>query len=125
MSGMARALTGRGAATDASSDDPRLRGRTYAIPFERVWQGALGLAQRLRGWTVHSSDDIEGTIRAEVRSFLGFTDDVVIHVTLDPDGQTRVELVSEARAGHGGDLGRNARRIGRFLRALDKRLGLR
>ncbi len=119
-----RALTRNRAATDPAADDPRLVGRTYAIPFERIWQATLGLARSRRGWTVLSADDIEGQIRAEARTPLGFVDDVMIHVMLDADAQTRVDLVSASRKGSG-DLGKNARRIGKFLRALDERLGSR
>lgn len=116
-----RGLTRNRAATDVASEDPRLRGRTYAIPFERVWQAALRLAQRRRGWTVHETDDIQGLIRAEARTPLRFVDDVTIRVGLDEDGQTRVDLVSASRVGRG-DLGKNARRIHKFLRALDREL---
>jgi hypothetical protein len=46
--------TGRGfAATAPDSTDRRLRGRTYAVPFEHVWQAARSLAGGgLRGWTL-------------------------------------------------------------------------
>lgn len=120
-SGLLRGLTRNRAATDVGSDDPRLRGRTYSIPFERVWQAALALARRRRGWTVTAADDVEGEIRAEARTPLRFVDDVTIRVSLDADAQTRVDLVSASRVGRG-DLGKNARRINRFLRALDRSL---
>ena len=29
--------------------DPRLRGRTYSIPFEQVWQASLALAKGGKG----------------------------------------------------------------------------
>jgi len=52
----------------------------------------------------------------------GAKGDVRIRITLDRNGQTRVDLRSASRKGKG-DFGVNARRIGRFLRALDRRLG--
>jgi len=109
------------AATAREAPDERLRGRTYAIPFEDVWQAALRLAGRKRGWRVLGSDDLQGVIRAEARTVLGFTHDVVITVKLDENAQTRVDLVSASRVGKA-DFGKNARRVGAFLRALDREL---
>jgi len=119
MSAAVRGLTGNRAATAPDEADERLRGRTYAIPFEDVWQAALRLAGRKRGWRVLGSDDLEGVIRAEARTVLRFTHDVVIHVKLDENAQTRVDLVSASRVGKA-DFGKNARRVGAFLRALDR-----
>ncbi|RMH13728.1 MAG: DUF1499 domain-containing protein [Gemmatimonadetes bacterium] len=120
---MRRGLTRNRARTHPAAEDPRLRGRTYAIPFDDVWTGALWLAQRRRGWTVTLADDQRGVLRAEaVTPVLRFVDDVEVRITLDPDGQTRVDMVSASRTGRG-DLGVNPRRIARFLRALDRHLG--
>jgi hypothetical protein len=103
--------------------DPRRRGRTYAIPFEQVWQAALGLARGgLRRWKVIDSDDTEGVINAESKTFImRYVDDVRIHITLDEDAQTRVDLFSRSRKGSA-DFGTNARRINRFLNSLDRKL---
>lgn len=119
-----RALTRNGALTHPDHVDPRLRGRTYAIPFDRVWTAALELADGgLRRWTVIEADDIDGIIRAEARTLVfRFVDDVTIRISLDADAQTRVDLRSESRKGKA-DLGTNARRIGRFCRKLDRALG--
>ena len=119
--GVWHALTRNRAETAADAPDRRLRGRTYAIPFEDVWQVALDLAGRRRGWHVLEADDLEGRIRAEARTLLRFVDDVVIRVTLDSNAQTRLDMTSASRVGKG-DLGKNARRIGKFLRALDREL---
>jgi hypothetical protein len=116
-----RGLTQNRAETAVGAADPRLRGRTYAVPFDRVWGAALTLAGRLRGWTVLHADDIEGVIRVEARTPLRFVHDVEIRVGLDANAQTRVDLVSASRTGKA-DLGKNARRIGKFLRALDRDL---
>lgn len=120
--GLLRALTSNRAFTDAEADDPRLRGRSYAVPFAEVWAVALDAAQNTPGWTVLSSDPRAGEIVAEATTRLWrFTDDVWIRLSLDEEGQTRVEMASASRKG-GADLGTNARRIARFLRSLDARL---
>ena len=120
--GLLRALTTNRAFTDAEADDPRLRGRSYAIPFAEVWAVALDIAQNTPGWTILSSDPRGGEIVAEATTRLWrSTDDVWIRLSLDELGQTCVEMASASRKG-GGDLGTNTRRIARFLRSLDARL---
>ncbi|HUP90082.1 MAG TPA: DUF1499 domain-containing protein, partial [Longimicrobiales bacterium] len=70
-----------------------------------------------------SSDDIEGIIKAESRTLLtGSVCDVLIRVSLDENAQTQIEVVSQPQKG-GPDLGANTRRVQRFFRALDQRLG--
>ena len=120
---LGHALTRNGAATALDHWDPRLRGRTYAIPFELVWQAARTLANGgLRGWKLIDSDDYEGIINAEVRTLvLRYVDDVRIRVYLDEDAQTRVDIESRSRKGSA-DFGANARRAARFMRALDRKL---
>ena len=44
MNGLIRGLTQNRAETSPTAEDRRLRGRTYAIPFETVWSAALALA---------------------------------------------------------------------------------
>lgn len=121
MTAAVRGLTRNRAATAPDAADLRLRGRTYSIPFEEVWQAALRLAGRKRGWQVLGSDDLEGVIRVEARTLLRFTHDVVVQVKLDENAQTRVDLISASRVGKA-DFGKNARRIAGFLRALDREL---
>lgn len=126
MSGVLRGLTQNRAHTDPSAADRRLRGRTYAIPFDAVWTASLDVARgRIRGWTVVETDDERGVIRAESVTLLWrFVDDVRISIGLDENGQTRVDVESASRVGKG-DLGRNPRTIGTFLRRLDKELAVR
>ncbi len=119
-----RALTRNRAETAEDLVDTRLRRRIYPIPFERVWQAALGLAGHRRGWRVLQADDLEGLIRAEAQTLLRFVDDVTIRIGLDANAQTRVDMASASRKGKA-DFGKNARRIGKFLRALDRELGRR
>lgn len=109
--------------TDPSHPDARDRGRRYAIPFDRVWTGALTLVARDRGWTLAADDEIAGTIEAEVRGWpLPSAARIRIDVVLDEDGQTRVDLASTPEKGSGG-VGRARRRVRRFLRALDNEVG--
>ncbi|HEU0013743.1 MAG TPA: DUF1499 domain-containing protein [Longimicrobium sp.] len=117
-----RALTRHEAETSADHADARLRGRAYPVPFARVWDAVLHTAATRRGWTVVATDPRAGTLAAEARTPVWrFVDDIVVRVSLDGDGQTRVDAASTSRRG-GGDLGTNARRIARFLHALDRRL---
>jgi uncharacterized protein (DUF1499 family) len=116
------ALTENRAFTRPDHVDPRLRGRTYAVPFARVWEAALEIIGGSGRWTVVEADARGGEIHAEARTLLWrFTDDVWIRISLDRDGQTRVDVASQSRVGKA-DLGTNARRIARFLHALDRRL---
>lgn len=119
-----RAFFARHALTDAEASDPALRGRTYAISFDRVWREALALASvAMPGWFVYRSDDGEGIIQAEVRGrVLALPSEVVVWIGLDADAQTRVELRSVSRSARV-DLGSNRRRVRAFCRALDGALG--
>ena len=123
MKRVLRSLTENQAATDPRSADGRLIGRTYAIPFERVWQASLALCRGgLRGWSVLSADDQRGVIEAVSRTLLtGREDDVRVAIQLDENAQTRVDLWSGAQKNRA-NLGRNRRVIGRFLRRLDRSL---
>lgn len=118
-----RGLTESAAETDPRAEDRRLRGRTYAIPFDRVWRCALELADgAMRRCSVLSADDEAGIIEAEYPSLvLRRMDDLRIEIGLDENGQTRVDVRSACRDGKA-DLGRNPRTIGRFLKRLDRRL---
>jgi hypothetical protein len=117
-------LTRNQAETDPHAADPRLRGRTYAIPFDRVWNAALELCGGgLKGWSVLSADDEEGSIRGQALTrLLKRPIDVRVRIGLDGNGQTRVDvaaiLLNQKR-----DLGANVRRIHRFMEALDAKLG--
>ncbi len=121
MKGILRGLTEHRAETDPNSEDERLLGRTYAIPFENVWQAAKRLASgELEGWTLWVADDQAGLMEASLRPFLFLkAADVRIEIVLDENAQTRVDLTSASRTERG-DLGRSRRAIGRFLDRLDE-----
>jgi hypothetical protein len=111
--------------TTPDASDPRLRGRTYAVPFERVWQAALDLTGGgLFRWTRHDADDNEGVILASSKSLAGAVHEIMVRVTLDEDGQTRVDASAQARRPLA-DMGRSRRRLRRFFRALDRTLARR
>lgn len=112
------------AETDPSARDPRLRGRTYAIPFERVWSTALAAMHGgLPRWRVLSHDDQKGSILAEARTAVLRRDvDIRVKIGLDENGQTRVDVRTALRGAHG-DLGSTTRLIASFFEELDRRLG--
>ena len=111
--------------TDPAAADPRLRGRTYAIPFDRVWRTALDQVNETRGWTLVHADDLAGIIRCECRiPVLGAIDDLFVRIHLDEHAQTRLDLVSKARERRY-DLGIDTRRIARFVDRLDRRMKVR
>lgn len=114
------ALTRNEAATRPDHANPRLRTRTYAVPYPDVWDAAHHLAAEvIPRWTLRGVDVRGGDILAEARTKRwNFVDDVRIHVYLDENAQTRVDMESSSRQGPA-DLGTNARRIRRFLEALD------
>jgi uncharacterized protein (DUF1499 family) len=101
-------------------------GRTYAIPFEQVWNSAVSLAKEgMPGWTVSSADDLAGFIIASTATrILSIRDDVRIRIGLDQNGQTRVDVSSRSRTERA-SLGRHRRAIARFLDRLDRRLDAR
>lgn len=118
-----RAVTRNEAETSPSAQDRRLRGRTYPIPFEDVWQTLVTLVDgELRGWRLRSADDQRGRARAEADVLFGRAVAAVdVRIGLDEDGQTRVDAsaaVSERRA----DFGASVRRLGALFRALDDAL---
>lgn len=107
------------AATAPTADDTLLRGRTYAIPFEDVWQAALRLASgSLSRWSLRSHDDASGVIRAHTRGVTGATHAITIRIVLDSDAQTRVDAEAEAEGPR--DFGAARRRLLRFFAALDR-----
>jgi len=120
-----RGFTKNRAATDPSASDERLRGRTYTIPFENVWQASISLSGGgLSGWSIVMADDHAGIIDALTRTRLvGIETDVWIQIGLDEDAQTRVDVQAASRTERT-DLGLTKRTIGRFFRKLDKKLNV-
>jgi len=120
---LVRGLTRNAAFTSPGAQDPRLKGRTYAIPFDEVWQVSVDLVGGgMKGWKVLEADDQEGIIRGVARGYVDrLTSAITIRITLDMDAQTRVDGLSASRVGRA-DLGVNARRLHRYFTTLDRRL---
>ncbi len=118
-----RGLTRNVALTAPASPDPRLRGRTYAVPFEDTWQVASELMDGgLKRWELLDSDDREGVLRGVAGAPLArFISTVTVRITLDRDAQTRVDGLAASRTARA-DLGSNARKLHRFFTALDRGL---
>ncbi len=120
-----RGVTTNHAETAPSAKDRRLRGRTYAISFDRVWHAACAQIEGAWGWRLLVADDQVGSIEATATTLVfRFVDDVSLQITLDQNAQTRVDMTSRSRKGKG-DLGTNLRRIDRFMRRLDRNLDAR
>lgn len=124
MNPLARAFGGGVAETRPEATDPRLRGRTYAIPFDEVWNASLQLADGgLRRWRLLEADDEEGVIRAEATSpVLRRVSDARIRIGLDENAQTRVDALTRPRNGKPGSGARGRRLIKAFFRSLDRRV---
>lgn len=97
--------------------------RVYAVAFARVWDELLEEIDRRSRWTLVHSDEELGLITVECRSrVFRLVDDLTIWVALDPNGLTRVDVLSRARKGQG-DLGVNRRRVEGLLGKLDGAFG--
>ena len=125
MTGASKGLAGRSAETDPHAEDPRLLGRTYAIPFDRVWSRAEATVRNARRWRLVSSDDETGVLVAEAQTLVSRRiGDVRIEIGLDDNGQTRLDL-SVVMRGTRRDLGASRRLVDAFLRRLDAELQVR
>jgi uncharacterized protein (DUF1499 family) len=119
-----KALSENSAQTSENAADPRLCGRTYLVPFAAVWDEILAMIGTNPRWKLIRADEGSGLIRAEATTpVFRFVRDVRFKLKLDRNALTRVDMWSASRAGKG-DLGANTRRIARFCRQLDRRLGV-
>jgi hypothetical protein len=125
LSRLLEGLTQREAATDPRDADPRLRGRTYAIPFDTVWQAALSIGGGgIRGWSIVRTNDQHGVLELLVQPGIGPHSkhvDVRVDIGLDANAQTRVDMQAVSRTERG-DMGRSKRLLHRFFTQLDARL---
>ncbi|MGD2216153.1 MAG: DUF1499 domain-containing protein [Gemmatimonadales bacterium] len=119
-----KALSESSAQTSENAADARLRGRTYLVPFATVWDEIITMIETDPRWKLIRADEGAGLIRAEATSrVFRLVGDVRFKLRLDRNALTRVDIRSASRVGKG-DLGGNARRIARFCRRLDRRLGI-
>jgi uncharacterized protein (DUF1499 family) len=97
---------------------PDLAPVTVPVRPEQTFDRALGAAQSL-GWEIVTADKSSGRIEAtDTTRWFGFVDDVVVRLTPWGTG-TRVDVRSVSRTGVG-DAGRNAARIQRFIKLLQR-----
>ncbi len=86
------------------------------LPPDQAFERALAVARRL-GWQIIDADKDSGRIEAVATTFwFGFSDDIVVRLRKQNSG-CRVDIRSESRVGVS-DLGKNAERIRRFLKAM-------
>ena len=125
MNPLVRAFGSGVSETRPGATDPRLRGRTYAIPFDDVWNASLHLVEGgLRRWRLLEADDEKGVIRAEATSpVLRRVSEARIRIGLDENAQTRVDALTRPRTGKPGSGARGRRLIRAFFRSLDRRVG--
>jgi uncharacterized protein (DUF1499 family) len=95
---------------------PDLAPVTLSMPADQAFDRALAGAQEA-GWRIVTADKGAGHIEAtDTTRWFGFQDDIVVRLTPWGSG-TRVDVRSVSRLGRG-DVGTNARRIRRYLEAL-------
>ncbi len=95
---------------------PDLAPITLPQPPAEVFDRALAVAQEA-GWEIVTADKSTGRIEAtDTTRWFGFKDDVVVRIMAWGSG-TRVDVRSVSRVGRS-DVGTNARRIQRYLEAL-------
>lgn len=95
---------------------PHIRPAMFAATPDEVFAAAQAVAQSM-GWSIVASSNDDGRIEAVDTTFwFGFKDDVVVRVT-GAGNDARVDVRSVSRVGVS-DLGKNADRIAKFLKAL-------
>jgi len=83
------------------------------VPADAAFAKALDAAKR-SGWEIVSSRPSDGVIEAtDTTAWFGFRDDVAVRIRQRVGG-SRIDVRSTSRVG-GGDAGKNAQRIRRFL----------
>lgn len=98
---------------------PDIKPVRLAMPSGKALEQVLAAVNKLR-WNIVSTDEAKGRIEASETSLIfGFTDDVVIRVTVEGDG-SRIDIRSTSRVGRR-DAAVNANRIRKLIRALQPR----
>jgi len=102
---------------------PDIKPAFFNAPPDQVFAAALSLVKE-SGWTVTADAPAEGRIEAfDTTLWYGFKDDIVLRIIADGSG-TRLDMRSESRYGRS-DFGVNARRVAKFLAALQDRMASR
>ncbi len=102
---------------------PNLIPRDYVLTTNQAYRMAMTLVQK-RGWEVVDTkmpelENAVGQINATEMTYLGWTDEVAIHIERSVEG-AEVSMRSASLGYTEHDLGRNGRRIEAFLRDLDE-----
>ncbi len=107
---------GPGVAAKQKAGYPDIRPLILPMSPRSAFSRALEEAKKM-GWTIVAAVPSEGRIEAVATTFwFGFKDDIVVRIR--PDGfASRVDVRSVSRVGLS-DLGTNARRVMKYLRAL-------
>jgi hypothetical protein len=93
---------------------PDIRPLVLMEPADAVFARALDTARDM-DWDIVAADRAAGRLEATATTrWFGFRDDVVVRLTPESSGGTRVDVRSVSRVGRG-DLGTNADRIREFL----------
>lgn len=110
---------GNGAAIAKSY--PELKSVHFDEPALQVHQRVKAIAtSKLFGWTItQEKENYSGFEAIAITRLFRWKDDVVVRIRPDGDNACVVDVRSRSREGKG-DLGANARRIRRFLEALQK-----
>lgn len=123
---MLEKLTINDVKTGETAAYPWLQPVEYDLPPGEVFAAAERVARAMRGWRNVEANEEALELHAEaVTRVFRFVDDFWLWV--DEGGQhgrARVRVRSRSRKGRG-DFGANAKRIDRFLRALDRELAAR
>lgn len=101
---------------------PNIKPLMLDAPLDEVYQSAQAIVRDLN-WQLVSATKGEEQARVEASDttfWFGFKDDIVIRLQRTEEG-TRVDLRSKSRVGKS-DLGKNAARIRRFSRLLERRV---
>lgn len=100
---------------------PELRPLHTRLSPEDTYEVALDVAQGWPRWKITREDAAQGTFQGvATTAVFRFQDDFVVRVRKS-DGGSRVDMRSKSRVGRG-DIGANAARIQKYLRALGRRL---
>jgi uncharacterized protein (DUF1499 family) len=99
---------------------PEVKPAILPLPPDKAFALALATAKK-KGWRIIDTNPNEGRIEASDTTFwFGFIDDIVVRVRAEAGG-SRVDVRSLSRVGRS-DVGTNARRIEKFMKALRKEL---
>ena len=115
------AYAGPAAAADQQAAYPDIQPLVVGVPRADVHAAARDI-MHAEGWTIVGDAEAEGRLEAvAVTPWFRFRDDIVVRLTPQDHGRTRVDVRSKSRIGRS-DFGMNARRVRHFLARLSDRL---